>query len=402
MTQLAPRRIQYKQDSSLALHSSSANDESNLKARAGTISTPHGEIQTPIFMPVGTVGTVKGVLPRDLKEMGAQIILGNTYHLWIRPGTDVLNEVGGLRKWMAWDGPLLTDSGGFQVFSLSKIRKIKEEGVEFRSHLDGSKLFMSPEKSIEIQEAIASTIMMVLDICPALPAEKPQLQEAIDVSTRWAERCLKVRDPKAGALFGIVQGGLDRELRLQHMRTLSTMTAKDRNDVEHEFDGLALGGFSVGEKPSEMYPVLQDIVHHMPADKPRYLMGVGTPRDLLEGVSSGIDMFDCVLPSRNARNATLYTSNGTVRIRNLRYQKDTSPLDPKCSCYTCQNFSKSYLRHLHQCNELLAAVLSTIHNLAFFLQLMRDSRKAILENRFAAFRNECLEHWRLGEEVLKL
>jgi queuine tRNA-ribosyltransferase len=394
MTTLAPRRVRFAQDS--------VTSEANLNARAGTLNTPHGQIQTPIFMPVGTVGTVKGVTPRDLHEMGAQIILGNTYHLWIRPGIDVLKEMGGLRKWMGWSGPLLTDSGGFQVFSLSQIRKIKEDGVEFRNHLDGSKLFMSPETSIDIQEAIASTIMMVLDVCPALPAEKPQLQEAIDISTRWAKRCLQHRSPEAGALFAIVQGGLDIELRLAHMKVLSEMTAKDSLGRENEFDGLALGGFSVGEKPTEMYPVLQKIVPHMPIDKPRYLMGVGTPSDLLEGIASGIDMFDCVLPSRNARNATLYTSNGTVRIRNLRYQKDGTPVDPKCQCYTCQNFSKSYLRHLHQSNEILAAVLSTIHNLAFFLQLMRDARTAILENRFAEFRNACLNDWRQGEEVLKL
>jgi len=394
MPELAPRRVQFD--------TMSAPSESNLQGRAGLLKTPHGNIETPIFMPVGTVGTVKGILPRDLADMGAQIILGNTYHLWIRPGEETLKAVGGLRKWMGWPGPLLTDSGGFQVFSLSKIRKIKENGVEFRNHLDGSKLFMSPEKSIEIQEAIASTIMMVLDVCPALPAERPQLQEAIDISTRWAERCLQHRSPDAGALFGIVQGGLDRDLRLKHIEVLTSMRATDREGKLHEFDGIALGGFSVGEKPEDMYPVLNDIVPHMPTDKPRYLMGVGTPRDLLEGVAAGIDMFDCVLPSRNARNGTLYTSDGAVRIRNQRYQKDTSPLDPRCSCYTCKNFTKSYLRHLHQCNEITASILSTIHNLHYFISLMRDARKALLEGRFAEFRNERLEDWRRGEEMLKL
>jgi len=353
-------------------------------------------------MPVGTVGTVKAVLPRDLEDMGAQIILGNTYHLWIRPGEETLKTMGGLRKWMSWTGPLLTDSGGFQVFSLSKIRKIREEGVEFRSHLDGSKLFMSPEKSIEIQEAIASTIMMVLDVCPALPAAREQLQDAIDISTRWAERCLKHRDPDAGALFAIVQGGLDRDLRRAHIEALSSMKAADRAGNFHEFDGIALGGFSVGEKPDEMYPVLRDIVPAMPADKPRYLMGVGTPRDLLEGVAAGIDMFDCVLPTRNARNGTLYTSDGAVRIRSQRYQRDSAPLDARCACYTCKNFTKSYLRHLHHCNEITASTLSSIHNLSYFLQLMRDARTAILEGRFAEFRNERLEDWRRGEEMLKL
>jgi queuine tRNA-ribosyltransferase len=390
---IAPRRVQFEQNSEF--------QQGNLQGRAGTLKTPHGEIQTPIFMPVGTVGTVKGILPRDLEQMQAQIILGNTYHLWIRPGVETLKAVGGLRKWMGWKGPLLTDSGGFQVFSLSKIRKIKENGVEFRSHLDGSKLFMSPETSIDIQEAIASTIMMVLDVCPALPAERKQLQEAIDISSRWAERCLKHRDPAAGALFAIVQGGLDRELRLGHMKVLAELRAEDRSGQLHEFDGLALGGFSVGEKPEQMYPVLRDIVPAMPTDKPRYLMGVGTPTDLLEGVAAGIDMFDCVLPSRNARNGTLYTSNGAVRIRNQRYQKDESPLDPNCDCHTCKNFTKSYLRHLHQCNEITGAVLSTIHNLSYFLSLMRGARAALLEGRFAEYRNARLEDWRRGEEMLK-
>ncbi len=394
MSELAPRRVSFELQS--------RTSDNNLQARAGTLKTPHGEVQTPIFMPVGTAGTVKALLPRDLHDMGAQILLGNTYHLWVRPGEETLKAVGGLRKWMGWPGPLLTDSGGFQVFSLSEIRKIKEGGVEFRSHLDGAKLFMSPEKSIEIQEAIASTIMMVLDVCPALPAEKKQLQEAIDISTRWAERCLRHRSPDAGALFGIVQGGLEREMRRAHMAQLAAMSAPDREGRWHEFDGLALGGFSVGEKPEEMYPVLRDIVPHMPSDRPRYLMGVGTPRDLLEGVAAGIDMFDCVLPSRNARNGTLYTHDGAVRIRNQRYQKDTSALDPRCRCYTCLNFSKSYLRHLHQCNEITASILSTIHNLSYFLELMRGARSAILEGRFAEYRNACLEDWRRGEEMLKL
>lgn len=372
----------------------------NGNARSGVLKTPHGDVPTPIFMPVGTAGTVKGITPRDLGEMQAKIILGNTYHLWLRPGTEVLKKMGGLRKWMGWDGPLLTDSGGFQVFSLSEIRKIKEDGVEFRSHLDGSKLFMSPETSIDIQEAIQSTIMMVLDVCPSLPATQESLQEAIDTSNRWAKRCLAHRDPEAGALFGIVQGGLDRKLRLEHMDTLANMQAQDRSGEWHDFDGIALGGFSVGEKPEEMYPVLDDIVHKMPKDRPRYLMGVGTPVDLLNAVASGIDMFDCVLPSRNARNGTLYTSHGTVRIRKEEHAFDDSPLDANCDCYTCRNFSRSYLRHLHKSNEILASTLSTIHNLHFFLSLMRQMRAAIEENRFLEFRNQCLRDWRAAEEVI--
>ncbi len=393
MTNLAPRRVQFEEIVP-------SGKDGNLQARSGILKTPHGDIQTPIFMPVGTAGTVKGVMPRDLKEMKAQIILGNTYHLWLRPGTETLKKMGGLRKWMGWDGPLLTDSGGFQVFSLSELRKIKEEGVEFKSHLDGSKLFMSPETSIDIQEAISSTIMMVLDVCPALPATQKELQDAIDISNRWAKRCLEHRAPEKGALFGIIQGGLDRKLRLQHMETLANMQAQDRNGQLHEFDGLALGGFSVGEKPTEMYPVLDDIVSQMPKDRPRYLMGVGTPVDLLNAVGSGMDMFDCVLPSRNARNGTLYTSHGTVRIRKQEHTDSDIPLDSRCSCYTCQNFSRSYLRHLHKANEILASVLSTIHNLHFFLNLMEQSRNAIGEHRFESFRNECFDDWREAQEVI--
>jgi queuine tRNA-ribosyltransferase len=392
---LAPRRVRFTESTPPGL-------EGNGHARAGTLSTPHGDIQTPIFMPVGTAGTVKGVLPRDLHEMGAQIILGNTYHLWLRPGTEVLEKVGGLRKWMNWSGPLLTDSGGFQVFSLSNIRKIRPDGVEFQSHLDGTKLFMSPEISIQIQEAIASTIMMVLDVCPALPATREGLQEAIATTNVWARRCLKARKPESGALFGIVQGGLDVELRLAHVQELAALQDSDSAGRLHEFDGLALGGFSVGEKPEDMYPVLERVAPSMPRDRPRYLMGVGTPRDLLEAIGSGIDMFDCVLPSRNARNGTIYTSLGTVRIRNAQYKTDTAPLDPNCACSTCRNFSKSYLRHLHQSNEILASVLSTIHNLHFFLDLMKRSREAIAAGRFLEFRSGELERWRSGEDVLEL
>ena len=391
--QLSPRRVQFEE-------LTPSGKDGNGQARSGILKTPHGDIQTPIFMPVGTAGTVKGVMPRDLKEMKAQIILGNTYHLWLRPGVETMKQMGGLRKWMGWDGPLLTDSGGFQVFSLSDLRKIREEGVEFKSHLDGSKLFMSPETSIDIQEAIESTIMMVLDVCPALPATEQKLQDAIDISNRWAARCLKHRDPKKGALFGIVQGGLNRSLRAKHIETLSNMQEIDRNGDLQEFDGIALGGFSVGEKPDEMYPVLDDIVPLMPKDRPRYLMGVGTPKDLLNAVGSGMDMFDCVLPSRNARNGTLYTHDGAVRIRKQEHTRDDKPLDSHCSCYTCKNFSRSYLRHLHKSNEILASVLSTIHNLHFFLDLMDQSRLAIKEERYTAFRNECLERWREAEVVV--
>lgn len=359
-------------------------------ARTGHITTPHGEIETPVFMPVGTLGTVKGTLPRDLESLGAEIILGNTYHLWLRPGTDVLKQVGGLRKWMGWSKPLLTDSGGFQVFSLSKLSKVTEEGVRFASHLDGSPLFMSPETSIEIQEAIGSTIMMVLDICPALPSTPELLREAVDRSTRWAQRCLAARTEQGGALFGIAQGGLDVKLRLEHIQTLA----------ELPFEGLALGGFSVGEDPAEMAVALDQIAHHMPQERPRYLMGVGRPEDLLNGVRAGIDMFDCVMPTRNARNGTLFTSRGPIHIKNARWLASTEALDPKCDCYTCQNFSVSYLRHLHQSNEMLGAILATLHNLHFYVHLMKRARVAIRQGSFETFRLSCLNDWREGQEML--
>jgi len=299
----------------------------NGQARRGLLKTPHGNIETPIFMPVGTLGTVKGVTTKDLKTLGAQIILGNTYHLWLRPGPSVLKSQGGLRKWMNWDGPLLTDSGGFQVYSLSELRTLSEEGVHFKSHLDGSKLFMSPEVSIDIQESIGSTIMMVLDVCPALPSTKEELIKAVDQSTRWAERCLKHRSPESGALFGIVQGGLDLELRLAHLKQLTAMQVSDRNNTSQSFDGLALGGFSVGEDPKLMHECLIDLVPQMPRQLPRYLMGVGTPEDILNGIACGLDMFDCVMPTRNARNGTLFTSSGTVHIKNAKYINDPCPLD---------------------------------------------------------------------------
>jgi queuine tRNA-ribosyltransferase len=363
-------------------------------ARLGQIQTPHGNIETPIFMPVGTLGTVKALTPTHLKDIKAQIILGNTYHLWLRPGIEVLKSQGGLRKWMGWQGPLLTDSGGFQVFSLSDLRKITSDGVEFKSHLDGSKLFLSPEISVDVQEAIGSTIMMVLDVCPALPATREELQRAIELSTKWAVRCLKHRSPTSGALFAIAQGGLDVELRKQHIKELSDIRFSDSAGQETSFDGLALGGFSVGEKPEDMYPVLREITPLMPAERPRYLMGVGTPRDLLEGIDCGLDMFDCVMPTRNARNGTLFTSQGLLKIRNLSHSKDSTPVDPSCGCYTCQNFSRSYLRHLHHTGEILGSTLSTIHNLYFYLDLMHQSRVAIQKGKFRTFKQEKLDQWR--------
>jgi queuine tRNA-ribosyltransferase len=376
------------------------NHAESTDARAGILKTPHGDIKTPTFMPVGTQGTVKGLLTRDLKEIGSQIILGNTYHLWLRPGEEILRSQGGLRKWMNWSGPLLTDSGGFQVFSLSKIRTITEEGVKFQSHIDGARKLMTPETSIAVQEAIGSTIMMVLDVCPALPATRDTLQEAIDQSTRWAHRCLKARLPDSGALFGIVQGGLEVDMRLAHLKQLAEMQETGPDGETVMFDGLALGGFSVGESPEAMADCVKQIAPQMPGDKPRYLMGVGRPEDLLNGVAAGIDLFDCVMPSRNARNGTLFTSQGPLHIKNARFANDPSPLDPECKCHTCTYYSKSYLRHLHQANEILGAVLATHHNLYFYLELMRQTRVAILDGHFEKWRLEKLASWRaVGSDV---
>jgi len=389
---LAPR-IQFEE-------LSAPNTANNGSARTGLVKTPHGEIETPIFMPVGTAGTVKGVLPRDLREMGAQIILGNTYHLWLRPGTEVLKTQGGLRRWMDWQGPLLTDSGGFQVFSLSKLRKINNDGVEFQSHIDGTKLFMSPETSIDIQEAIDSTIMMQLDICPALPATAHELRHAVEQSILWGSRCLAHRAQSSGALFAIAQGGLDIKLRLEHLARLESV-AVETPYGNVQYDGYALGGFSVGESPKEMAQVLPQIVPFMPRNKPRYLMGVGTPEDLLHGIAAGLDMFDCVMPTRNARNGTLFTSLGAVHITNAKHINDPRPPDENCDCYTCRNFSRSYLRHLHNAKEILASVLSSIHNLHYYLSLMKSARVAIRDGRYKEFMSERLATWRSQTEMLE-
>ncbi|NCN26706.1 tRNA guanosine(34) transglycosylase Tgt [bacterium] len=388
----APRRVDFEKLCSSA----------KSQARRGRLTTPHGVIETPVFMPVGTKGAVKGVINSQLDDVGAQIILGNTYHLWVRPGIETMREMGGLRKWMNWSKPILTDSGGFQVFSLAKLRKIQEDGVRFNSHLDGAPLYLTPEKSIEIQEAIASTIMMVLDECPALPAPDESIKKAVDLSTRWARRCLKARLPGSGALFAIAQGGLNVQMRLDHIRELSEMKDTDSEGVEHEFDGLALGGFSVGEEPVKMYGVLKEIVSYMPQDRPRYLMGVGTPTDLLQAVEAGLDMFDCVMPTRNARNGTLFTHNGMLRIKNERWKHSELPLDEHCDCYTCQNHSRSYLRHLIRLGDLTASVLLTIHNCRYYQKLMEDVREQIESNTFEKFKDDCLDRWRKTEEMLKI
>ena len=344
-------------------------------ARRATLTTAHGEIQTPIFMPVGTQGTVKSLTPHDLKEMEAQIILGNTYHLYLRPGDDLVARRGGLHQFANWKRPILTDSGGFQVFSLQEIRKITEQGVEFRSYIDGSKHFFSPEKVIDIQKNLGSDIMMVLDECVAYGEDREYTRKSLEMTTRWARRCREHYPRGTGGqiMFGIVQGGFHKDLREMSLSQLR----------EIDFEGFAIGGLSVGESTEQMYDILGHIAPLMPEDKPRYLMGVGTPLDILEGVSVGVDMFDCVLPSRNARNGTLFTSQGKINIKRAEFAEDDSPLDPECGCYTCRNFTKAYLRHLYQAKELLSYRLNTYHNLYFYLNLMKQIRAAIEAGTFA-------------------
>lgn len=340
-------------------------------ARAGILETPHGVVHTPIFMPVGTKGSVKGVLPGHLRDLGAEIILGNTYHLFLRPGHALVKETfGSLHGMMGWAGPILTDSGGFQVFSLGPLRKITEEGVEFRSHLDGSKQFLSPELSIEVQEALGADIMMAFDECPALPCSDEEMAASMERTTRWAERCLRARQGD-GALFGIIHGGVSESLRRQH---LAEMTA-------FPFDGYALGGLSVGERKEEMYHIVETIAPLMPPDKPRYLMGVGTPRDIVTAILAGIDMFDCVMPTRNARNGQLFTREGVLNIKNQCFARDTRPLDEQCGCIACRSFTRAYLHHLYRNGEILASVLNSIHNLQFYLDLVKEVRRLILEGR---------------------
>ncbi|TCU65367.1 tRNA-guanine transglycosylase [Tissierella praeacuta] len=349
------------------------------KARLGKLYTPHGVIETPIFMPVGTRATVKAMTPEEVKGLGAQIILSNTYHLYLRPGHKLIEEAGGLHKFMNWDGPILTDSGGFQVFSLGDLRKIKEEGVEFRSHIDGSKHFISPEKSIEIQNSLGSDIMMCFDECTPYPATYEYAKHSMERTTRWAKRCKDYHKnwDKQG-LFGIVQGGMYKDLREQSAKEL----------VELDFPGYAIGGLSVGEPKELMCELLDFTTPLLPKDKPRYNMGVGTPDYLFESVIRGIDMADCVLPTRIARNGTALTSQGKIVIRNAKYAKDFTPLDPECDCYACTNYSRAYIRHLFNVDEILGARLTTIHNLYFLIRLMENIRKAIKEDRILEYKDE--------------
>ncbi|MEG2172603.1 MAG: tRNA guanosine(34) transglycosylase Tgt [Desulfovibrionaceae bacterium] len=347
-------------------------------ARAGVLDTAHGSIETPIFMPVGTVGSVKALAPDDLHALGAQIILGNTYHLYLRPNDKLIARRGGLHTFSAWDKPILTDSGGFQVFSLSSLRKISEQGVEFRSHLDGSKHVFTPENVVEIQRNLNSDIMMVLDECVPYGADYAYTEKSLELTTRWALRARQAY-PQGCAhnlLFAITQGGFFKDLRARSIAAL----------VDHDFDGFAIGGLSVGESKAEMMTHLYHATPLLPAAKARYLMGVGTPLDIINGICAGIDMFDCVLPTRNARNGTLYTSLGKINIKRKEYAEDDGPLDPQCQCYTCRTFSRAYLRHLYTSKELLAFRLNSLHNLTYFLSLVREARESIMQGRFHALK----------------
>lgn len=358
----------------------------NGKARAGKIITDHGIFQTPTFMPVGTQGSVKTMTQSDLEEIGAEIILSNTYHLYLRPGIEILHQAGGLHKFMSWNRPILTDSGGYQVFSLSDLRKMEEEGVQFRSHFDGSLHKFTPESVVDIQRFLGSDIMMVLDECTPFPCEKNYALESNELTLRWAERCKKRFQSSvelyghSQALFGIVQGSVYPDIREHSSKILTDM----------DFDGYAIGGLAVGEPVDQMYEMVEVCTGILPTNKARYLMGVGTPKNLLEAIERGVDMFDCVLPTRNGRNAQLFTQNGVVNITNAQYKDDFTSVDGECECYTCRNFARAYIRHLFMVKEILGLQLATYHNLYYYLWLMREAREAIIENRFKAWKNEQL------------
>ncbi len=384
-------------------------------ARRGTLETAHGVIQTPVFMPVGTVGTVKGVTPHELEDLGAQIILGNTFHLWLRPGLEVIQAHGGLHRFMGWRGPILTDSGGFQVWSLTHLRKITEMGVKFSSPLDGQKLMLSPEKSMQIQRVLGADIVMIFDECTPYPADWETAKQSMELSLRWAERSRVAFDALQGsdasltpspspvcgrgeltapsngvarqALFAIVQGGMYEDLRERSLDRLA----------EIGFDGYALGGLSVGEPKEDMMRILEHMGHRLPDDKPRYLMGVGTPEDIVQAVSNGIDMFDCVMPTRNARHGLLFTSAGDIRIKNARFRHDTGPIDPACDCYTCRHYSRAYLHHLQRSGEMLGARLNSIHNLHFYQDFTARMRAALERGEFEAWRRQFLDARRGGD-----
>ena len=355
----------------------------------GLLETPHGRVETPVFMPVGTQATVKTMTPEEVRDVGGRIVLCNTYHLYLRPGHELIEKAGGLRRFMGWDGPILTDSGGFQVFSLAALRKIDDDGVTFRSHIDGSEHFFSPEKAMAVQQALGGDIAMVLDECVSYPCTYDRAESALQRTTRWARRCLKVHERDGQAVFGIIQGSVYHDLRKQSVREL----------VQLGFAGYGIGGLSVGEPKHTMYGILDCLVPLIPVDSPRYLMGVGSPDCLLEGVERGIDMFDCVLPTRMARNGTVFTSRGKLVVRNAGHASDFSPLDPDCDCYTCRKFSRAYLRHLIKANEILGVRLTTIHNLHFILNLMTGIRDAIRQGRFLEYKKNFLHRYSDVEEL---
>ena len=354
--------------------------DSSTSARLGKMVTPHGVVDTPAFMPVGTQGTVKSLRPEEIANCGASIILGNTYHLYLRPGHETIQKLGGLHTFMNWPGPILTDSGGFQVYSLAALRKIGPEGVMFRSHIDGSKHFLSPQKAIEIQEALGSDIMMCLDECTPYPATPRQTQDSLALTVKWAKLCREAKTTPDQALFGIIQGGTYLNLRRQAVE----------ETVPLGFDGYALGGVSVGEPKDIMYAITDEITPLLPPTKPRYLMGVGTPADIVYAVSCGIDMFDCVIPTRCARHGLLFTNSEKIVIKNARWREDDHPLDETCDCYTCKNYSRAYLRHLYVAGEILAMILNTIHNIRYYMRLMEKIRTAVSENRFFEFKKDFL------------
>ena len=358
-------------------------------ARLGQLRTAHGLVNTPIFMPVGTKATVKTCSPRDLVDLGAEIILGNTYHLYLRPGHNIIRQAGGLHKFMAWKKPILTDSGGFQVFSLGASRTITEEGVEFKSEIDGQKHMITPERSIEIQNALGADIIMIFDECPAHTTDRAYIESSMQMTLRWAERCRRSHQNINQLLFGIVQGGFFPDLRRSSVE----------GTVALDFPGYAIGGLSVGERKDLMYETLAVTTPFLPEDKPRYLMGVGTPEDLVYGVRCGIDMFDCVMPTRNARNGSLFTTTGGIKIRNAQYKTDFTPLDPNCTCYTCQHFTRAYMRHLHLENEILGHRLKTIHNLHFYLSLMCGIRLAITDGSFTKLKDQIPTLVQIGQDA---
>ena len=354
------------------------NKSSSGNARCGRLNTKHGSVDTPLFMPVGTRGTVKGIMPEQLRNIGAGMLLANAYHLMLRPGADVVDRLGGLHKFMAWDGPILTDSGGFQVFSLSKLNRIGKDEVEFASHIDGAKVRLGPRSATEAQNKLGADIIMAFDQCVALPCTREILAEAVERTIRWADQSLKTHRRDDQYMFGIVQGGTDKELRQYCSEKLMAM----------DFPGYAIGGLSVGESHEDMIETVKHTAKLLPENKPRYLMGVGTPRDIVAAIAAGVDMFDCVMPSRNGRNASAFTKNGGIKLRNEQYKYDTSPLDDTCDCYTCQNFSRGYIRHMFLVNEMAGPILVSMHNLAFYQKLMRQARDAIQQNRYDLWANQ--------------